>query len=111
MAARALPVGIHPRGTPAQLADRVRDAQPQVLLLENEALLPLPVEVRARLGGLRQVILFDSSAARSTDAISFVEVLSQGLKESDVGYWERVNAVQPDEVAGLVLTSGTVAAP
>lgn len=110
-------VGIYPTSTPDQVAYILQHSQTSIAVLEDEAQLEKIAPFLPTLTALEQIVLIDSPAgdpSSSTDWISFDELRQRGqalLEESPHLPDECLEAVQPDDMATLVYTSGTTGAP
>jgi long-chain acyl-CoA synthetase len=100
----------------AQVEYAVRDSWAKALVVSDAGQLKKGLEVRANLPGLQTLIVMDSEAAPTGDAdddgvhtLESVSDLGQAQPLDD--YAARQQAVQPDDVASVVYTSGTTGDP
>ena len=109
--------GIYPTDSPAQVQYLCADSDTRVLFVEDEEQLDKALEVRARLPGLRWIVVFDT---KGLDEFSDPNVLSLGrlrelgreLATRDRQLWQqRLSSCRPDDLAILIYTSGTTGKP
>lgn len=109
--------GIYPTDAASQVHYLCEDSSTTVLFVEDDEQLDKALEVRARLPRLRTIVVFDMEGLRGLDDAHIISL--QQLR--DLGRtWnthhpdalmQRVRAVQPQDVAILVYTSGTTGKP
>lgn len=111
VASGAVPFGIYTTSSPEQVEYILGHSKAQVVILEHEGYLPLVAPLRQKLPGLLHVILMETPRQPAEGCLGYVDVLSRGLKQSDTGYWERLNGVDPRALSTLIYTSGTTGHP
>ena len=109
--------GIYPTDAASQVHYLCEDSSTTVLFVEDDEQLDKALEVRARLPRLRTIVVFDMEGLRGLDDAHIISL--QQLR--DLGRtWnthhpdalmQRLRAVQPQDVAILVYTSGTTGKP
>lgn len=110
-------MGIYPTSAPAQVRDRLRDADASVLLVDTEDRLKHALDVQAELPGLRRVVT--ARGMRSAgDAVAWEDWMEAGAaayRESSRGAAReleaRTAAIDPADDAVLIYTSGTTGEP
>jgi long-chain acyl-CoA synthetase len=109
--------GIYPTDAPGQVEYLCSDSGTVVLFVEDEEQLDKVLEVRARLPGLRHIVVFDLDGLREfSDAqvISFDALRARGRAYDALhpDEWERrVGARKPGDLGVLIYTSGTTGKP
>lgn len=109
--------GIYPTDAAAQVHYQCEDSGTSVLFVEDDEQLDKALEVRGQLPRLRKIVVFDMKGLRGLDdpmVTSLDELRRQGRDylASHPGELEaRVQAVQPEDLAILVYTSGTTGKP
>jgi long-chain acyl-CoA synthetase len=106
MSVGARGAGLDTTSSPAELHANLAHAKPRVLLVENEGLY---ARVQAELRDTRVVFMRGAPAPRA--ALAWDGFLELGTKLSDELVQRRIDALEPEQVAVLVFTSGTEGAP
>jgi long-chain acyl-CoA synthetase len=81
-----------------------------LIFAEDEVQLKKVLEIRKEIPKIRKVILFKGSY-KDDWVISFEEFLDLGQELSEAEFYKRVEAVKPQDPAGIVYTSGTTGVP
>jgi long-chain acyl-CoA synthetase len=109
--------GIYPTDAAAQVEYLLSDSGSVYAFVEDDEQLDKVLEVRARLPGLRKVVVFDMEGLddlNDAQVISLAALRALG-REHDAahpGEWERrIGLRQPEDLAILVYTSGTTGKP
>lgn len=113
LCAGAVSNGIYPTDAPAQVQYLCEDSRTTVLFVEDDEQLDKALEVRSQLPLLRKIVVFDMDGLRKLDDPGVISLAA--LRELGRAYntrhpqalMERSMAVQPDDLAILVYTSGT----
>lgn len=110
----AVPVGIYPTSPASEVEYLLGHSEAVVLIAENEEQLDKVLEVRDRLPMLREIVVIDHDTV--LDHLDDPQVTTwQELENDGVGremlWLERVAALDPDELAVIVYTSGTTGPP
>lgn len=109
--------GIYPTDAAAQVEYLCEDSRTTVLFVEDDEQLDKALEVRARLPGLRRVVVFDMEGLRELDdpgvmSLDALRALGRTHLAGDPQAVERsVAACRPEDLAILVYTSGTTGKP
>ena len=109
--------GIYPTDASAQAEYLLADSGSVYAFVEDEEQLDKLLEIRARLPGLRKIVVFDMEGLddlRDPQVLSLEQLRALG-REYDAahpGEWERrVGLRRPEDLAILVYTSGTTGKP
>ncbi len=118
LAARAVSVPIYHSILPAEVQYIVEDSGSSYVFVEDEAQLAKLREGRSRLPALRKAILFDGEAADADADADWVVSLADVERMGDAhaashptAFDERVEAIDSDDMASLLYTSGTTGNP
>ena len=109
--------GIYPTDAASQVHYLCEDSNTSVLFVEDDEQLDKALEVRARLPGLVQIVVFDMEGLRElkdAGVMSLEALRALGrtrLASHPDEMPQRVAACQPDALAILVYTSGTTGKP
>jgi long-chain acyl-CoA synthetase len=109
--------GVYPTDAPAQVEYLCADSGSVYLFVEDDEQLDKALEVRARLPGLRRIIVFDMEGLRDFDdpqviSLDALRARGRAYDAAHPGEWEqRLVARKPDELAVLIYTSGTTGQP
>ncbi|MCY1217764.1 Long-chain-fatty-acid--CoA ligase FadD15 [compost metagenome] len=109
--------GIYPTDAASQVQYLCEDSRTTVLFVEDDEQLDKALEVRARLPGLRRVVVFDMEGLRELDdpgvmSLDALRALGRTHLAGDPQAVERsVAACRPEDLAILVYTSGTTGKP
>ena len=109
--------GIYPTDAMEQVHYLCEDSRTRVLFVEDDEQLDKALEVRAQLPLLHRIVVFDMEGLRDMDDPQVISL--HALRELGRAYnrqhpdelKRRVAAVQPDDLAILVYTSGTTGKP
>ena len=109
--------GIYPTDAAAQVHYLCEDSRSVLLFVENDEQLDKALEVRESLPLLRKIVVFDMDGLHELDDPGVISL--EALRELGRAHRrqypdavaERVAAVQPDDLAILVYTSGTTGRP
>jgi long-chain acyl-CoA synthetase len=107
----AVIVGIYPSNLPSGCAYILNHCEAEVLFVENRAQLDKILEVRGDLKHLRHIVILDGSGDEAPGVMGWDAFLALGREVPDETVRSRSNAVQPDDLASLVYTSGTTGLP
>ena len=109
--------GIYPTDSTEQTQYLCEDSRTRVLFVEDEEQLDKALEVRARLPLLQTVVVFDSKGLRGfadPGVIDLATLRARGREHAGAHaglLQQRVAAIQPEDLAILVYTSGTTGKP
>ncbi len=82
-----------------------------LVFAENDIQLAKLKEIKADIPNVRKVILFNGESKGDDWVLSFDDFLALGQDVTDDDYQQRVDAVTPEDTAGIVYTSGTTGVP
>ncbi len=82
-----------------------------LIFAENEVQLKKLIEIRKEIPNVKKVVLFNGISSGDDWVMSFEDFLNLGKEVSDDAFGQAVSAVNPDDPAGIVYTSGTTGLP
>lgn len=109
--------GIYPTDAASQVLHLCEDSATSILFVENDEQLDKALQVRAQLPGLLKIVVFEMDGLRNlrdAEVISLDALRAMGRQHALAHphqLAERVQAVQPEDLAILVYTSGTTGKP
>ncbi|AVP59119.1 AMP-dependent synthetase/ligase [Pulveribacter suum] len=109
--------GIYPTDAPEQVHYLCQDSATTLLFVEDDEQLDKALQVRQQLPQLRKIVVFDMKGLRELDdpdilGLDALRALGREWNAAHAGGLEqRVQSVQPQDVAILVYTSGTTGRP
>ena len=104
-------VGIYQSNLPQDCKYIINHSDAVLVFAEDESQLKKLLEIRKEIPDIRKVVLFNGSYNDDGWVISFDEFLELGKNIPDETFYERVDAVTPQDTAGIVYTSGTTGVP
>ena len=107
----AATVGIYQSNLPGDCRYIIDHSDGVVVFAENDVQLAKLKEIKERIPDVRKVILFNGKADGDDWVLSFEEFIALGRNVSDEDFQKRVDAVTPEDIAGIVYTSGTTGVP
>jgi len=107
----AVTVGIYPSTLAEDCRYLLEHSESEVVFVENAEQLEKILEVRAALPALRHIVLYDGPSDPAHGVLAWDEFLQHGRDVGDEQYAARGQAVQPDDMASIVYTSGTTGLP
>ncbi|MCG6908641.1 MAG: AMP-binding protein [Deltaproteobacteria bacterium] len=117
LSAGGVSVGIYPTDSPQQVAYVLNHSQARFYIAEDEEQLDKVLEMRESTPHLKKIVVMDMEGLRHFEdemVISFEQLLADGkaLSEQQPGLLEeRIEAIQPEDLAILIYTSGTTGPP
>lgn len=109
MSRGAITVPIYQSSVPEEIEAIVNDAQPVVLVLENEQQLRKWRKISERCPSVQKIILMDGED--SSAALSWMEFMDSGENSPPDAFRKALEQVALADVATIVYTSGTSGAP
>jgi long-chain acyl-CoA synthetase len=109
--------GIYPTDAASQVEFLLQDSGSRIVLVEDEEQLDKVLQVRERLPLLQRIVVFDMKGLHNLDdpqIMSFDALRELGQRQPDSvrQHWEtRQHALDPEDTAILVYTSGTTGKP
>jgi long-chain acyl-CoA synthetase len=110
MAVGGVAVGLYTTSSAEQLGWIAAHCEATIAIVENAAALDKLQSVRGSLPALKHVVVM-TGAARGEGVRSYDDVLALGAKGDDAEFYERLEALQPGDLAQLIYTSGTTGIP
>jgi len=104
-------VGIYPSNLAADCAYIINHSDAEIIFVENADQLAKILSVRAELPRLRHLIVFEGAGDAAQQVLSWQEFLERAEAVSEAELEQRAAAIQPDDLASLVYTSGTTGVP
>jgi long-chain acyl-CoA synthetase len=105
------PVGLYGNSSPEQVQYITHHCEAAIAIVEGEPQLAALRTLKAQLPDLRHLVVMEPPTRLEDDEHAFAELLSLGQVGDDAVYYERLNALRPDELATLIYTSGTTGNP
>ncbi|RMH76652.1 MAG: long-chain fatty acid--CoA ligase, partial [Calditrichaeota bacterium] len=107
----AVTVGIYQSNLPKDCGYIINHSDAVLIFVENEEQLQKVLEIRKEIPNIRKVVMFYGTPPEDDWVISLEEFLKLGQGISEAAFRERAAAVKPEDVAGIVYTSGTTGLP
>lgn len=107
----AVTVGIYQSNLAKDCKYIINHSDAVLVFAENEEQLAKLDEIRDEIPNIRKVILFRGESRDDGWVISFQDFLALGKDVDDAAFEKMAGAVQPDDPAGIVYTSGTTGVP
>ena len=111
MSAGGVSVGIYQTSSPDQVAYILDHAETPVVVVEDRAQLAKIEQVRDRLPHLRHVVLMTETVVDTDDVLGWQELLRKADDVADADLDQRLGALEADDTATFIYTSGTTAEP
>lgn len=103
--------GIYTSNSPAEVQYIVHHSEAPFVLVENESQWQKINEVRDQLPNLKRVILMKGASVDDPLVLGWEEFLALGDEISDEEIDNRLDSLEPDQLAQLIYTSGTTGPP
>jgi long-chain acyl-CoA synthetase len=105
--------GIYPTDSPSQVHYLCEDSRTSILFVEDDEQLDKVLDVRDRLPALRWIVVFDDRGLERFDdpQVITLKALRERGQSHGATLQARARAVQPEDLAILVYTSGTTGKP
>ena len=107
----AVAAGIYWTSAPGEVEYIIRHSGGAILLAEDDTQWAKVQETRARLPGLRLVVMMKGAAATDPLQMDWDAFLALGTPEHQAEVDRRLSALRPDDVGTLIYTSGTTGMP
>ncbi|MDQ1443932.1 MAG: long-chain acyl-CoA synthetase [Acidimicrobiaceae bacterium] len=110
----AVTVGIYPTSPAAEVEYLLEHSESVVLIAEDEEQLDKVLSVREKLPNLRHIVVIDTRGVRDLHdpmLLTFHDLQRLGERRPIEEWASRVGALDPDETAIIVYTSGTTGPP
>ncbi len=107
----AVTVGIYQSNLPNDCKYIINHSDAVVIFAENMLQLKKLLEIRNEIPNIRKVVLFNDSYPEDDWVVTFDDFLELGKDVSDEELDKRIGSLQPDDLAGIVYTSGTTGVP
>lgn len=107
----AATVGIYQSNLPKDCQYIIDHSDGVVVFAENDVQLAKLNRIKDSIPDVRKVILFNGDSPGDDWVLNFDDFLALGQDISDEDYQKRVDAVTPEDPAGIVYTSGTTGVP
>lgn len=107
----AVTVGIYPTNLADECAYIINHSEGVVLFVENREQLEKVLSVRNDLPKLRHIIIIDGSVGENEPAMTWQQFWDKADETTEKVCMERTEAVQPEDLATIVYTSGTTGVP
>jgi len=104
-------VGIYQSNLPKDCAYIIKHSDAVIVFAEDQAQLAKLMEIRSEIPLVRKVVLLNGEVSGNEWVISFQEFLRLGKESAESEFEKRVAALQPQDPAGIVYTSGTTGVP
>jgi long-chain acyl-CoA synthetase len=110
MAVGGAPIGIYATSSPREIHYIARHAEVPLILVENQEQLDKVLSVKDDLPHLRSIVVMRGTAG-APGVLTWEEFLAKGEGIPDAEISDRIEALEPDDVASLIYTSGTTGSP
>lgn len=112
MAVGGAPTGIYTTSSPEEVRHLLEHAESKLVLVDSRKNLDKVLQERERLPHLEWVVLMRGVApAGEPRVLSWDDFLAKGSRVPDAPFDQRLDALEPDGLATLIYTSGTVGPP
>ncbi|MGH2905412.1 MAG: AMP-dependent synthetase/ligase [Solirubrobacterales bacterium] len=111
LCAGAVVAPIYQTNSPEECEYVLNHSEAKLLFLEDTEQLEKINKIRPQLQHLEKIVVMNPDVDDFGDAITLEELKQQGREVADDVYFDRVNAVQPDDLCTIVYTSGTTGPP
>ncbi|OQX25113.1 MAG: AMP-dependent synthetase [Desulfobacteraceae bacterium IS3] len=110
-AAGAVTVGIYQSNLAKDCKYVINHSDSVLIFAEDEQQMKKLLEIRKDIPNIRKIVMFKGSYDGDEGIITFEQFLNLGKDVSDEDFYQRVSEVSPQDVAGIVYTSGTTGVP
>lgn len=111
MSAGGAPAGIYTTNSPEEVQYIVHHAESPVVLVENQEQWEKIRSQRENLPHLRHVVLMKGARVDDPMVLDWESFLAKGREVADDAFFERLHAIEPQDLAVLIYTSGTTGPP
>jgi len=110
-AARGIPAPLYTTLLPEQMAYIIGNAQSKIVICDDQTQLDKYLSIASGESPIKHIVTMDDLGSSDPRVISLAALMEKGESVSDAELNERLAAVQMDDVALLVYTSGTTGLP
>lgn len=114
LAAGGATTTIYPASTPEECAYVIGDSESRIIFAENDDQVAKLVEVRSELPTVTHVVNIDGEAGHDGWVLSLADLEAKGAASefaSEQSFRERIQGIEPADLATLIYTSGTTGRP
>ncbi|MFN7956348.1 MAG: long-chain fatty acid--CoA ligase [bacterium] len=112
LSAGGVTIPIYPSLLPEQTQYVINDSESKFLIVEDKAQLQKALKIKTDIPQVRTFLVIDPSGCKLSDTIvSFEQLVARGKKRDEAEMRARLEAIQPNQVATIVYTSGTTGNP
>jgi len=104
-------VGIYQSSLAKDCGYIINHSDSVLIFAEDEIQLAKLIKIRAEIPNIKKVILFQGDIGDNDWVINFKNFIDMGANVSDKELEERLDCAKPDDIAGIVYTSGTTGVP
>ncbi|MCP4418544.1 MAG: long-chain fatty acid--CoA ligase [Chloroflexi bacterium] len=107
----AAPAGIYTTNSPHECKYIIENSESGVVLVENQDQWDKINKVRDDISSLKHIVVMKGTDVDDEMTLSWEEFLAKGDETDESVIDERMNALEPDQLATLIYTSGTTGPP
>jgi long-chain acyl-CoA synthetase len=98
--------------TPKQAEYIIKDSGSKIVFVGTADHMARVLEVRGEMPDLKKIVTMDNTTSEHQDVITFDDMLKLGEKNANPDeFYERLDAVKPEDLATIIYTSGTTGDP
>tara|TARA_B100000683_G_scaffold270732_1_gene310236 strand:+ start:589 stop:2370 length:1782 start_codon:yes stop_codon:yes gene_type:complete len=112
MSIGAVPAGIYTTCSDEEVTYIVGHAEAKVILVENKEQWEKVANNRDQLPNLETIVLMDDAEPIDDEnTLTWSDFMGKGGRSGDMDFFERLNAINPNDLGTLIYTSGTTGPP
>lgn len=111
MNAGGVTVGVYPTNLAADCAYVINHCDAEIVFVENKMQLDKLLSVRSEINRVRHLVIYDGASDAANHVMSWEDFLVKGKDIAESAYEQRATAIQAEDLASLVYTSGTTGVP